>query len=130
MSRGPLQRRRLRVYVAGPISSGDRLENIYRGLQAGKQMVRDGLAPHVPHFDAYMFPDDTISWNAFLEWDLEWVVQAEALYRLQGPSRGADLEVEKAVIHGIPIFYEDDTGAGYQALLSYAESLSLTGVRR
>jgi hypothetical protein len=116
--------------VAGPISQGDVFENVTNAIRVGKRMVKDGLAPYVPHFDSYMFPaNDDISWNAFLEWDLEWVAQAEAVYRLSGPSKGASLEVDRAVALGIPIFYEDNLEIGYDRLLTYARGLGLKGTR-
>jgi hypothetical protein len=124
--------RRLRVYVAGPISKGDVFENVTNGIRWGKRMVKDGLAPYVPHFDAYMLAhtDDTVSWNAYLEWDLEWVAQAEAVFRLPGPSKGAALECARAVDMGIPIFFEDDPAMGYRALLLMADARGLRGERR
>lgn len=113
------ERRRLRVYLAGPISKGDRLENIHLGLRWGRRMVQDGLAPYIPHLDAFMFlgTDDAGSaqWKALLEWDMEYVAQSEAVFRLPGESRGADLETEHAEALGIPVYYN------YDALLVYAE---------
>lgn len=130
------ERRRLRVYVAGPISKGDVFDNIIRGIKVGRQLVHDGLSPYVPHFDAYMFSwgdsdgnnTGALTWNEYLEWDLEWSVLAEAVYRLSGASVGADLEVQHALERGIPVFFEEDDG--YQKLLGYAVSRSLTGKQR
>ena len=133
-----MERRRLRVYVAGPISQGDVFENVTKAIRVGKKMVKDGLAPYVPHFDSYMFAGSDISWNAYLEWDFEWASLAEAVYRLEGPSEGADREVGMAMQQDIPVFYEahpdwqvDHYGCcGYGGLLEYAEYQQLLGVRR
>ena len=130
------ERRRLRVYVAGPISKGDVFDNIVRAIKAGRTMVQQGLAPYIPHFDAYMFAwgdgsgqnTEEVSWNGYLEWDLEWVAQSEAVYRVYGESKGADLECSIASKLGIPIFYEH--GDGMNKLLAFARERSLTGVRR
>lgn len=128
------ERRRLRVYVAGPISTGDMLQNVHAATLWGRQMVQDGLAPYVPHLDAYMLArEEEISWNAYLEWDLEWVVQSEALFRLHGASKGGDLEVRHARAAGVPVFYErtpTETVNGYLGLLSMAARLDLKGVRK
>lgn len=121
-----MERRRLRVYVAGPITKGDVFENVTRAIRVGKQMVKDGLAPYIPHFDSYMFPGEDVSWNAFLEWDFEWASLAEAVYRLEGESAGADREVALAQEQGIPVFYEDE----YDTLLAMAYNEGLLGVRR
>lgn len=105
-------------------------------------MVQDGLAPYVPHFDSFMFAGTTVSWNAYLEWDFEWAVLAEAVFRLDGESKGADREVELAEEQGIPVFYETtrpmqwgylacpDSCCGYTGLLEWAEDRNLLGVRR
>ena len=96
---------RPRVYVAGPISKGDRYENIHQAIRVGRYMVRDGLAPMVPHLDHYMFPHpDDLPWQTALDWDLAWVEVAEAVFRLPGPFKGADLEVHTAESLGIPVF--------------------------
>lgn len=136
------ERRRLRVYVAGPISS-DIFEGVTRAIRVGKQMVADGLAPYIPHLDAFMFMHhEDGAWNSFLEWDLEWSTLAEAVYRLEGASRGADLEVKMAEELGTPVFHESPTvvrdrrttsgyrtEGGYATLLKYATEQGLRGVR-
>lgn len=131
---GSFERRRLRVYIAGPITKGDRFENVTHAIRTGKKMVKDGLAPYIPHFDAYMtLGGDDISWNSYLEWDLEWSNLAEAVFRLPGESTGADLEVRHALEHDIPVFYEGGEDVtldgGYRGLMAYATSRNLTGVR-
>lgn len=118
------ERRRLRVYVAGPISS-DVFEGVQRGITWGRRMFLDGLAPFVPHFDAYWHLPDG-QWNAYLEFDLEYVSVVDAIFRLDGESKGADLECSVAASLGIPVFTE----AKYDALLQYASDLELLGRRR
>lgn len=120
-----MERRRLRVYVAGPISQGNVEYNIQRGIEFGKQMLRDGLAPYIPHLDTFMFGGSGADqWNGLLEWDLEWVAASEALFRILGPSKGADLEVKVAEELGIPVFWS------YPMLLEHADQLGLRGKRK
>ncbi len=125
------ERRRLRVYVAGPISS-NLFEGLARGSAVGRQLFVDGLAPFVPHFDAYWFLPEG-NWNAYLEYDLEYVATVDAVYRLEGESQGADLECRIAEELGIPVFYEGPAPhqlfRGYEELLEYAEALGLRGKR-
>lgn len=93
------------VYVAGPMSLGDLMDNVAYGMKVGKRMVVDGFAPYVPMLDAFMhFPDG--SYEMLLEWDFAWIARSDALYRLNGASAGADREVEFAGKQGIPVFYQ------------------------
>ena len=97
-------------------------------MAAGRELFLDGLAPYVPHWDALLFLPEG-NWNAYLEWDLEYVALMEALWRLEGESKGADLEVERAKALGIPVFYEDldDEHDEYQDLLMFAQLKGLRG---
>lgn len=122
------ERRRLRVYVAGPISSNV-FEGVQRGVAVGRKLFLDGLAPFVPHFDAYWWLPDG-NWRSYLEYDLEYVSICDAVYRLAGESKGADLECRVATEHGIPIFYEEGDEMDYRALLANAEMLGLRGIRQ
>jgi hypothetical protein len=120
----------MRVYVAGPISS-DPFEGVHRGIAMGRQMFLDGLAPFVPHFDAFFFLPKG-SWNAYLEYDLEYVAVCDAVYRLAGESKGADLECRTARELGIPVFYEDSEPgqSAYEELLDFARRRGLAGQRQ
>lgn len=117
------ERRRLRVYVAGPISS-DVFEGIHRGISWGRRMFIDGLAPYVPHFDALWYLPEG-QWNAYLELDLEYVSVSDVVFRLKGESRGADKECAIAKELGIPVYLESQ----YGNLLDYADQLGLAGKR-
>src|ERR1051326_8071478 len=131
------ERRRLKVYVAGPISKGDVFENGVAGVRWGRRMLQDGLAPYVPHLDAYMTlsaggapPEansgDYTLWNSLLEWDLEYVASSDAVFRIDGESRGADLECKVARELGIPVFHERfGRVGGYEALLLHAQARGL-----
>jgi len=128
-----IERRRLRVYVAGPISKGDVVENVWNGIRMGRELLNRGFAPYIPHLDAYLtlnaaanYAEGEVSdqWRMLLEWDLEWVLASEAVLRLPGISKGADLECHRAEAHGIPVFRDIDE------LETYAVSLGLTGVRK
>lgn len=130
------ERRRLRVYVAGPISKGDTLKNVHRAIEFGAQLLEDGFAPYVPHLDAYMTlaaaaetPGQSDDWRKLLEWDLEWVSVSDAVFRLSGESVGADLECSVAADLGIPVFREGYVQGGYADLRRLAEKRGLTGVR-
>jgi hypothetical protein len=114
---------RLRVYVAGPITQGDPYENIHRAIRVGRRMLKDGLAPYVPHLDVFMFMGingaSEIARADLLDWDYAWIEVADALYRLAGLSEGSDLEVELALKLDIPVYYEHYTD-DYDDLLAFA----------
>lgn len=113
--------RRLRVYIAGPISKGDLLHNVNQATEAFITLAKAGLAPLCPHWSVYSKPAErsylrdvfciaTAAGNAEMshaDWlgiDLEWVRQSDAVLRLPGESSGADQEVAEAKECGIPVF--------------------------
>lgn len=115
-----------RVYIAGPISKGDLLENIRQAEEAFVELVRDGFAPFCPHWSAFAgsavcdgFTADgrtvvagkatvasslPLNHDDWLDVDLPWVAVADAVLRLPGESAGADREVALAGVFGIPVF--------------------------
>lgn len=118
---GKFERRRLRVYVAGPITS-DPMRGVFRGIEAGRRLFQDGLAPFMPHADAFWFLGEG-HWAAYMTYDLEFVAVCEAVYRLSGASKGADKEVAVAQELGKPVFYEDRDE--YGRLMEYARNRRL-----
>lgn len=120
---------RLRVYVAGPMLIGDLFDNVHFALRIGRKLVADGLAPFVPHLDAYMYlgapQSSDVLYEDMLAWDLEWVAVAEAVLRLPGESVGADRETARGQKLGIPVFHL----AHYDALIRYADNAGRRAVR-
>ncbi len=104
------------VYVAGPLSHGDLRENIRRGCEAGIALMKAGLSPIVPHDTCFWgmtwlgdgcLPELTPAGTTVDDWygmDLPIVRKADAVLRLPGISRGADLETAMARECGIPVF--------------------------
>jgi hypothetical protein len=115
-------RRKLRVYIAGPISKGDLLHNVRQADDAFAALLRAGLAPFCPHWSVYhgsaryvdsgstrvvATADPTPAGTTHADWmgaDLPWVEVADAVLRLPGVSVGADAEVALAQRCGIPVF--------------------------
>lgn len=99
---------RRRVYISGPITKGDRQHNFEQAADAHKALMAAGFGVLNPMLTmrlpgAFEIPHDT--WIAN---DLPWVAVADAVLRLPGESRGADIECEHALIHGVPIFQDID----------------------
>ncbi len=97
---------RPKVYVAGPLSRGNRVRNVAQGMEAYVTLLEKGYAPFLPHFSALMeWMVTGMEHSDWLEADLPWVRCSDALLRLPGESVGADMEEAHAKAHGIPIFY-------------------------
>lgn len=104
--------------MAGPLTLGNREENVRRGIEAGIKLLSDGLTPFIPQLNDqfFMVDESTKAWTTeeWLErYDLPWLSQCDALYRLDGESQGADLEIEYALEHDIPVYLESE----YQELI-------------
>ncbi len=98
---------RIRVYVAGPISKGDVVENVRRGIEAGLALLKAGYAPFIPHLSHLANPSalvGTLDYEAWLSLDFSWVAACHAVLRLSGFSEGADREVAFATANRIPVY--------------------------
>src|SRR5580698_8684524 len=110
-----------RVYIAGPITKGDLLNNVQQADKAFADLVKAGFAPFNPMWSVYggaVFRDSggnvmaEATRNSKLElthedWlgiDLPWVEMADAVLRLPGESAGADRETAHATANCIPVF--------------------------
>jgi hypothetical protein len=104
------------VYIAGPISQGDLRANVRQACDAGVRLLKAGIAVHVPHLTCYMgqvyegagaIPEVLPRGTVIEDWYGMSLVEArrcDAVLRLPGPSRGADLEVEEFCRLGRPVF--------------------------
>lgn len=121
---------RLKVYVAGPITKGDLAHNVNQATAAFVTLAKAGLAPFCPHWSVYSKPciqtgtpadpesmtlccgtvsgNDQMTHADWLGIDLAWVTASDALLRLPGESKGADLEEFEAVKWGVPVFRSVD----------------------
>jgi hypothetical protein len=68
-----------------------------------------GFVPFVPHLSALWDIVDgessPITYDDWLKYDFAWIDCCDALLRMPGESRGADMEVEYARSKGIPVSY-------------------------
>jgi hypothetical protein len=93
------------IYVSGPFTKGDRTVNVRNAMIAGKELMAKGHFPFVPHLSFFfdlMFPH---SWDHWMEFDLNFLDKCDALVRLPGESKGADIEVHHAQLQDIEVFY-------------------------
>lgn len=113
----------MRIYIAGPISKGDMLQNVKQFDDAFLQLLRLGFAPFNPGASVYLgnatrlhdtvlaVADSKASGVTHEEWmavDLAWLECADAVLRLPGESVGADLETAHAKKICTPVFLTID----------------------
>ena len=99
------------VYLSGPISNGgtatqDQIEaNIDASIPFHSALMKARFAVINPILTAYVDEMHEIDWNIWVEADLTIVVRCDAVLRLPGPSKGADMECEYARKRWIPVFH-------------------------
>lgn len=120
------QKLRPLVYIAGPITKGDLYHNVAQADEAFEALARAGIAPVNPMWSVFaggIQPAHVLVGNAkvyggratansFLrlehqDWlgtDLPVVARSDAVLRLPGESKGADMETACAAEHGVPVF--------------------------
>jgi nucleoside 2-deoxyribosyltransferase len=95
---------RPKIYIASPYTIGDVAVNVRNQIEAADQLIEHGFAPFAPlysHFQHMIYPRPYEQW---MELDLIWLPACDAVLRLPGESKGADVEVKKAEELGIPVF--------------------------
>jgi hypothetical protein len=102
-----------KVYIAGPYgrrskASIDQITlNLNRAINMARLLIGRGYAPLVPHLYHFIHigwsstPDEDAWWEVCAAW----IGSCDALLRLKGESVGADREVQKAIVMGVPVFY-------------------------
>lgn len=100
------------IYVAGPYTRPDPVENTHEAVRIGMEMYDAGWAmPYIPHltmFVHYLRPRSDVEY--WYEFDLHALAKCDAVVRIPGDSSGADREVEYALELGLPVFLLDANG--------------------
>lgn len=95
----------MRVYVAGPLTEGERGWNVRRAVLAGTKLLDAGHEPFVPHLSELWDILSPRPYETWMRWCLAWVAQCQALVRLSGKSDGARREEHLARDLGIPVYW-------------------------
>lgn len=98
------------VYVAGPYSYPDPVDNMRRALVVATELW-EVMVPVVPHLTGFWHFLHPRPWEEWLAYDEAILGRCDALLRLEGDSEGADREVDFAVLIGLPVFAEKDRAA-------------------
>lgn len=102
------EKRRMRVYISGPITVGNRNHNFHQAAEAQRMLMLDGFAPLNP-MGTMILPfawEASVPHGLWLECDFAWIEVSDAVLRLPGYSVGADAELKFADDLGVPIFYD------------------------
>ena len=94
------------IYISAPYSIGDVSMNIRRACLAGDELLRKGHIPFVPHLTHLWHLISPKTYEEWLSIDFELLSMCDALLRLDGESRGADLEVAEAKRLCMIIYYD------------------------
>lgn len=86
----------MRIYVAAPYTWGDTALNVRKAIAAGDRLLEMGHIPFIPHLSHFWHCISPKTEDVWLKIDQDWLTICDALLRLPGESKGADLEVELA----------------------------------
>lgn len=98
----------LKIYVAGPLSTGDYTKichNVTNAMAQANKIMEMGGYPYLPHLSHYFNLHHAHSWEEWMALDKVYLKACDALLRLPGESRGADQEVKWAAEFGIPVYH-------------------------
>ena len=93
------------IYISSPYTIGDQILNVRRQVELADKILEMGHIPFVPclaHFWHYLSPK---SYEEWLRIDSAIIPRCDALLRVGGESKGADIEVETAKKLRIPVYY-------------------------
>lgn len=96
------------IYISAPYSLGDVVSNVRLACEIGDKILAKGHIPVVPHLSHFWHFISPKSYNEWLRIDSAIVPRCDALLRVDGESKGADIEVEIAHRVGIPVCYSLD----------------------
>jgi hypothetical protein len=105
----------LKIYIAGPYTADTeflRVRNVNAAIDVAFQLFSKGHYPYIPHLTHFIDLRANeigrfLTWEDYIKWDLPWIEVCDALLYLS-PSRGADLELERARLLGRQVFYSVD----------------------
>jgi len=105
----------MRVYIASPYTAPTKEQmeaNANKQIEAGVQLMQMGIYPFIPLLSHWVdiWAKERgigISWEKWIDWDLHWLEQCDALLFL-GESKGSLMELNRAKELGMPVYYSVD----------------------
>ena len=95
----------MRIYIAAPYTIGDVGVNVRNAIYAADALANAGHHPFCPLLTHLWHIVHPRTWEDWIRIDLAWLDVAEAVVRLPGASKGADLEVMRASELGLPVHH-------------------------
>lgn len=98
------------LYIAGPYTHPDPVENTHRAARVGMAVYEhsDAWVPFVPHLSLLMHMVCPRCPDFWYEFDLHQMAHCDAIVRLPGHSTGADREMQVAAQLGLTIVEFED----------------------
>lgn len=94
----------MRIYVAGPYSTGDVALNVRAAVEAADALAAAGHVPYLPHLTHLWHLVSPHEYEFWLGYDEAWLRLCEAVVRLPGVSAGADRETDLAEALGMTVY--------------------------
>ena len=98
----------IKIYISGPYSKGDTIVNIATAILIAERLIIHGFHPKVPHLSGFWHFLAPHSHEFWLEYDKIELLECDAVYRIRGKSKGADMEEQFAIDNNIPVFRSVD----------------------
>ena len=94
------------VYIASSYTKIDNFVAVQRQIKVGNQLLDLGVIPISPLLNAvYYHAQKERDWEFWMDIDYSLIDKCDALLRLEGESKGADLEVIHAKEKSIPVYF-------------------------
>ena len=94
----------MKIYVAGPYTNGDVAENVSNAIFYGDEILNKGHIPFIPHLTHFWHFKHWHPYQAWIDYDLEWLKVCDGFIRIPGTSKGAAKEEIEARRLGLQIF--------------------------
>jgi len=108
------------VYVAGPYTGGDVVQNVRRAMTAANDLLVAGYTPHVPHLCHFLHLLNPQPYEVWMRLDFAWLEKCDVMVRLSGESSGADREELAARKLGMPVVLIDELADGWTEKVAQA----------
>jgi len=95
----------MKVYIAGPYTKPDPLENVRKAIFFAEWLAALGHYPYIPLLTHYWEEQYHHDYEFWMKQDEEFLKVCDAVLRLDGESAGADRETALAERLGIPVFH-------------------------